>query len=257
MKYAIMSDVHANPAALEAALADARSLGCERFVMLGDTTGYGYDAKRALDLVRESFDIVLMGNHDSACLGFENRPWDLANPNYDLDRSQRSSLSDGDVKWLQGRRPLRVDGGMAFAHGDFTDPKAWNYIMGAEDAAASFEARRERLLFCGHTHHAEVWSVSRSRLVTRPSEGRVKSPPSAPELLEFARKEGARYIVNVGSVGYPRRDLCTTYAVCDPAADSFAIRRLPFDFKGYVKSMLSLGVNLPLWLYDLLVRAGM
>ena len=47
MKYAIMSDVHANPAVLETALADARALGCEKFVMLGDITGYGYDANRA------------------------------------------------------------------------------------------------------------------------------------------------------------------------------------------------------------------
>ena len=67
MQYAVMSDVHANPAALAAALADARRRGCNRFVMLGDTTGYGYDVKEAMRLVRESFDVVLMGNHDSAC----------------------------------------------------------------------------------------------------------------------------------------------------------------------------------------------
>lgn len=46
MKYAILSDVHANPAALKTALADARALGCEKFVMLGDITGYGYNSKR-------------------------------------------------------------------------------------------------------------------------------------------------------------------------------------------------------------------
>ena len=71
MKYAIMSDVHANPAALEKALKDARAVGCEKFILLGDITGYGYDPKRALELVRENFDVVLMGNHDSACLGLE------------------------------------------------------------------------------------------------------------------------------------------------------------------------------------------
>ena len=39
MKYAIMSDVHANPKALETALADARRLGCGKFILLGDVTG--------------------------------------------------------------------------------------------------------------------------------------------------------------------------------------------------------------------------
>ena len=52
MKYAVMSDVHANPAALEAALKDAHVQGCGRFVMLGDTTGYGYDVKEAIKLVK-------------------------------------------------------------------------------------------------------------------------------------------------------------------------------------------------------------
>ena len=38
MKYAIMSDAHSNPAALELALKDAKKRKCEKFVFLGDTT---------------------------------------------------------------------------------------------------------------------------------------------------------------------------------------------------------------------------
>ena len=71
MKYAIMSDVHANPKALETALSDARAAGCDKFILLGDVTGYGYDPKKTLELVRANFDVVLMGNHDSACVGLE------------------------------------------------------------------------------------------------------------------------------------------------------------------------------------------
>ena len=48
VRYAVMSDVHSNPAALAAAVADARRRGCNRFVMLGDVTGYGYDVKTAM-----------------------------------------------------------------------------------------------------------------------------------------------------------------------------------------------------------------
>ncbi|MBQ3807074.1 MAG: metallophosphoesterase family protein [Kiritimatiellae bacterium] len=256
MKYAIMSDVHANPVALETALADARALGCEKFAMLGDVTGYGYDPKRALSLVRENFDIVLMGNHDSACLGLEQRQCDLDNPNYDLDRKCRGELSDDDAKWLRGLRPLRKVAGMALAHGDFTEPKEWNYINEPALAAANFGARREKLLFCGHTHHAEVWSLSRENVISRPSDGRLKGAPNAPETIEFKREKGARYIVNVGSVGYPRHDLCMSYAICDPSSGVFAIRRLPFDFKSYVMSMVSHGIDLPAWLLFLLATAS-
>ena len=34
MLYAIMSDAHANPVALETALKDARALGCKKFLFL-------------------------------------------------------------------------------------------------------------------------------------------------------------------------------------------------------------------------------
>ena len=56
MKYAIMSDGHANPMALETALADARAQKCEKFVFAGDVTGYGYDVNAALRLVRANFN---------------------------------------------------------------------------------------------------------------------------------------------------------------------------------------------------------
>ena len=60
MKYAIMSDVHANPEALKTALEDARHFGCGKFLLLGDVTGYGYDVKAALAVVRKIFDQVVV-----------------------------------------------------------------------------------------------------------------------------------------------------------------------------------------------------
>lgn len=45
MKYAIMSDAHANPAALKKAYADAKEQKCEKFLFLGDVMGDGYDEK--------------------------------------------------------------------------------------------------------------------------------------------------------------------------------------------------------------------
>ena len=116
MIYAIMSDAHANPAALEAAVVDARSRGCGRFVLLGDVTGYGYDVKSTLKLVRENFDVVLMGNHDSACLGLEPEYEVSSNHNYWVDVKQREVLSEEGRKWLRDRPYLHVEGDMAFVH---------------------------------------------------------------------------------------------------------------------------------------------
>ena len=143
MKLAVMSDVHANPKALETALADARGQGCERFVMLGDVTGYGYDAKTALDVVRGTFDAVLMGNHDSACAGLEPEWEVLANRNYIIDCAERETLGEADVRWLKSREYLRSESGAAFAHGCFDHPSSWGYIISPQDAARSLSARTE------------------------------------------------------------------------------------------------------------------
>ena len=63
MQYAIMSDVHANPAALKTALADARALGCEKFGTHAQIPRFEYDCNEALVLLMENFDVDLMGNH--------------------------------------------------------------------------------------------------------------------------------------------------------------------------------------------------
>ena len=40
MRFAILSDIHANLEALEAVLADARDRRCTHFICLGDVVGY-------------------------------------------------------------------------------------------------------------------------------------------------------------------------------------------------------------------------
>jgi len=247
MKYAIMSDVHANPQALEVALADAQEQGCERFLMLGDVTGYGYDAHKALTLVRKHFDVVLMGNHDSACLGRERSFSDRTNPNYDLDRRQGEILSQTALKWLGTRKFTRSADGMGLTHGNFIVPGHWFYIFSEEEAAENFNSRTEDLLFCGHTH--------RSAAYEQRSDGTVRNLTVWPracltraETRVITRQKGCRYLVNVGSVGYPRNEHCSTYAICDPRGDSIVLRRLPFDFMGYVKALKRCEIDLPAWL---------
>ena len=256
MTYAIMSDVHANPAALEAAVADARKRGCGRFVLLGDITGYGYDVKSALKLVRENFDVVLMGNHDSACLGLEPEYEVSCNRNDRVDVMQREVLSEDERGWLRGRPYLHEEGDMAFVHGDFTNPAAWNYVFSIQAAVVSFFSRTERILFCGHTHHAAAWEMQGGRAV-RPRLFRHLSRPAVrADTRSFALKDGSRYVVNVGSVGHPRADRCSTYVIYDSDANRLAFRRLPVDIVAYAAAIDKAGVDQPLWLHDAIARIG-
>lgn len=252
MKYAIMSDVHANPQALETALADARAQGCERFVMLGDTTGYGYDAKAALALVKKNFQVVLRGNHDAVCCGQDRSPDAEMNTNYDVDRQQQASLGKTALKWLGTRPYVKVEGPLAFTHGMFLNPEQWGYTMDPQDAAINLEVQKGDLLFCGHTHHAEIWEATRDKQLRRPSDAWGHVTPTEPESRVLLRTPGSRYVVNVGSVGYPRFDLCSTYAICDPAGDSLTLRYLPFDFKHYIEQLIAHKMDFPFWLSRLL-----
>lgn len=253
MKYAIMSDVHANPVALETALADARAVGCGKFIMLGDVTGYGYDPKRTLEIVRRNFDVVLMGNHDSACVGLEPELEVVMNSNYDFDRMAREQLSEEERAWLRERGYLHEEDGFVCTHGDFTQPNMWNYILFSDAASQNFQARAESLMFCGHTHHASIWERTEKGLCRLKMEKRFRQPVAKAASISFKLNPTSRYIVNVGSVGYPRNDLCSAYGIFDADVRRVTIRRLPFDFKSYITEMTDRNLKLPAWLCRLLL----
>ena len=251
MKTAVMSDVHANPAALRAALVDSRLLGCTRWIFLGDVTGYGYDVRVALELVRARFDVALMGNHDSVLLGREPAMLVLLCPNYDIDVRQRHQLNDEEKDWLRQRPFVHREAGATFVHGDMTSPAQWRYILDTPSAILNFKATEddaEKVIFCGHSHHAEVWEREPSGAVRHRYDNSMDKPAEVAESVVIDLAPDRRYIVNVGSVGYPRNDLCMSYAVYDPEECRVTLRRLPFDFPGYIANLQSAGVTLPRWL---------
>ncbi|MBL8990021.1 MAG: metallophosphoesterase, partial [Phycisphaerae bacterium] len=68
MPTAVVSDIHANLAALQTVLADIKSRGIARVVCLGDIIGYGPDPLACVDLVKQHCEWSLMGNHDFGVL---------------------------------------------------------------------------------------------------------------------------------------------------------------------------------------------
>ena len=110
-------------------------------------------------------------------------------------------------------------------------------------------------MFCGHTHHAMVWETTgkggfREILASQFAQAAFK-----PESVSFKLTQ-SRHIVNCGSVGYPRSDLCSSYAIFDSSAASVCVRRLPFDFKSYITEMLKNDLALPDWLVEILLEAS-
>ena len=219
MKYAIFSDVHANPTALEKVVADARSFGVEEFICLGDTVGYGPLPSEAVSAVRSIAHTVLAGNHDAAVSGSVNAS-DFIDIACEAALRHRRALSRKELAWLRSLPDSANIADAAFVHGDLTDPRAFNYIDSEDSAAENFAATDAQIVFAGHTHVPEMFVVGASGTVHR----------LAPQ--DFVLEDGKRYIVNVGSVGYPRESdgtCLSSYVIYDTGEKAIHFRYLPFS----------------------------
>lgn len=63
-KIALISDIHANIPALEAVLLDIKNRGIDRIICLGDLAGKGSAPEAAVDMIKESCEVVIKGNWD-------------------------------------------------------------------------------------------------------------------------------------------------------------------------------------------------
>ena len=229
MKYAILSDVHANLTALENVLKDAENHGVEKIVCLGDVVGYGPLPAETLSRIRACADVVLAGNHDDAVSGRIDAD-DFIDLAADAVKRHREALADEDLAWLKSLPYTAGLEGAIAAHGDFTDPPAFRYMMDADTVTANLKATTAQLMFVGHTHVPGVYLVGNSGRLYRID----------PE--DFALEDHKRYIVNPGSVGYPResRGQCySSYVLYDSSEKTIQFRLLPFT----VSSVMQRGVN--------------
>ncbi len=227
--FALISDIHANLAALEAVLADIRTRGVKRILCLGDVVGYGPDPAACLTLVRRHCALSLMGNHDFAVL---TEPLGFNKVAKAASVWTRRQIKPHWYSWPGVRRNWRFlknaperreENGMLFVHASPRDP-IMEYIEEAETLDMGFgpSAKIEALFdliegacFVGHTHRPGVINADYEFL--HPADiGDVWPHP------------GERAIVNVGSVGQPRDgDPRACYVVVEDGAVRYV--RVPYD----------------------------
>lgn len=235
MRYAILSDIHANAAALRTVLVDAQDMHVDKLICLGDVLGYGPDPVQALEMVYSRVHVCLAGNHDDAICG-RCSTQDFNDFAANAVAKQRKTLTDEATQWLK-KLPYTCEmPGFACSHGDFSCPEAFNYILEPSDALPSWEIREEQLLFVGHTHQPGIFVIGED------------SKPYNTGPTDFTLEEGKRYIVNVGSVGYPRSGLCRSfYCIYDDVVRAVYFRSLPFDLEGYREKMDGKGLDEAPW----------
>ena len=195
MRYGVISDVHANLHALEAALRVLAKAGVDEYLCAGDLVGYGPMPNECVAAVAELGARCVVGNHDLIALGqlTEERCSDLARKSLAWTRDELSSASRSFLEVLP--RVIVAPGGVVVGHGSLDDPQ--QYVRDAAERMAQLrilERRHEaaRVLVLGHTHRR----VAHGQLV-----GTLRPGPGGSVTLE----PGGRHLLNPGSVGQSRQ----------------------------------------------------
>ena len=213
MKIAVISDVHANLAALQAVLADIDAVAPGAAIWhTGDIVGYNAEPNEVVALLRERGAVGVMGNHDAAVLG--ELPIDWFNPAAAAAvRWTTTHLTPESASWLHALPRISEMGAATLAHGSVLKPLE-EYVNDSEIAAENLSALSTPVLFHGHTHIPAYWTLRGGQPVSVVIDGRAQ-PLLSPALI------------NVGAVGQPRDgDTRASWVLWDRSDDGSAVGAL-------------------------------
>jgi predicted phosphodiesterase len=193
----VISDVHANAPALDAAVSALQQIGVDAFACAGDLVGYGPQPNECVEAVRGLGAVTVAGNHDLIALGElpEDRCERLARESLHWTRR----VLDDTTRDYLARLPRRAElpGGVVLAHGSLEDPQ--QYVLSVRDVELQLGRLGElhphaQLLVVGHTHRP---LASDGYAAKRPPGGRAR----------VRLDSGRRWLVNPGAVGQSREAL--------------------------------------------------
>lgn len=188
----LISDIHANLAALEAVLTHAGRQGVQEFLCLGDVVGYGGEPEECVQLLKLQNVRHILGNHDSYVTTGHNCERSKVVAQI-IDRHLQE-LSRDSIDWLKGALDHLREGETLFVHGGPRDTlDEYLYRVGPETFPDGV-----RRLFAGHTH------------------------------VQCIHDFGTHVFCNPGSVGQPRDgDPRAAYAILERGA--IRLQRVDYD----------------------------
>jgi predicted phosphodiesterase len=237
MRYLVISDIHANLAALEAVLEDAGSF--DKVWCLGDMVGYGPDPNECIERLLDLPHICVAGNHDWAAIG--EVPLEDFNP--DAQKAciwTKERLSPSSREYLKNLPISLIEGDFTLVHGSPRHP-VWEYILHTAIAEPNFAHFETRFCLVGHTHVPLIFLRSGSSC-------EAFLPPQNHTL--YLGEE--RLIINPGSVGQPRDgDPSASYAILDTERLIIQYHRINYPIEVTQERMAKEGLPL-----RLIVRLG-
>lgn len=258
MKYAILSDIHANLEALETVLARCRELAVDSYLSLGDIVGYNANPHECLEIMRSlPVAAFVKGNHDEYA---SNGDTVMAGFNPHAKSAvlwTQSTLTEEERAFLAGLPYKMQVRGTPFTavHASLDSPSEWGYIFDIHQAMDNFSYQYTQLCFCGHSHVPIAYC---KKMLARPGElpvdelklwavkpdeeGMIFRSDETDEIV-LPIQPGCKYLINVGSVGQPRnRDPRATFAVYDTDQRTLTRYRLPYDIAGTQEKIRAAGL---------------
>jgi predicted phosphodiesterase len=221
MKVAIISDIHGNRHAFEAALDDIAASAAEEVWCLGDLVGYGAEPDACCELARRHAAVCLAGNHDLAVTG--------ALPLHEFSRGAalaarwtQEVIAEENLEFLKGLSPADESKDVGLYHASPRDP-IWEYVLSALLADLCLDVQNHRICFIGHSHVALSFVRAEGRATTGEAQ------PAGVE-LDLERDE---WLLNPGSVGQPRDgDPRAAWILLDLDGMTATFRRIEYDVAG-------------------------
>lgn len=239
MRFLVLSDLHGNLTALDAALAAAEGKW-ERAVCLGDVVGYGPDPNEVIDRLGTLGAAIIRGNHDKAAAGDplaeDLNPVALAAAQWtqhELRPENRAFIEN-----LPGG-PLRVEE-LTLVHGSYQDED--EYVFSPAAALGGLVSSPTNVTFFGHTHMQGGFSYRDDAL-----EVIHLRVPQGTGFAALRVEPGTRYLLNPGSIGQPRDgDPRAAFAISDRDHGVIEFWRVPYDIAAVQKRMFAAGLPEPL-----------
>ena len=143
MRIAVLSDIHANLAALEAVRADSPD-DLDEVWVLGDIVGYGPEPNEVIEALQEIGARSVLGNHDGAAIGGVDVSY--FNPDARAAIEWTATAIDENARSYLATLPeVRRDGALTAVHGSPRDP-IWEYITEPRDRGRELRALRHAAL---------------------------------------------------------------------------------------------------------------
>lgn len=226
MKIAVFSDIHSNSIALRAALADARKIGFDACVLLGDYVSDCAYPERTMDQISEIRakypTEIIKGNREEYLLNHLYAPDDGWKYNsrtgsllYTFENLSKDTILS--FKDMPIQKTVSFNGYPSFeiAHGSFTKSRA-QVIPGHPDTDEMFLSMQTDLALVGHTHFL------------------------------FVMQKGRKTIANAGPVGVPSRNMTgACFLMLESKKDFWqpSIHRAEYDIDKVVREIDESGLT--------------